>query len=34
MVMKEMNMAKKAMKATSPDCMMHLDGAVKAMKKS
>lgn len=35
MAMKEMNMAKTAMKAhKSKDCMMHLDSAMKAMKKS
>ena len=34
MAMKEMDMAKKSMKAhKNKDCMMHLDGAMKAMKK-
>jgi hypothetical protein len=34
MAMKEMDMAKKAMKANKDkDCMMHLDSAMKAMKK-
>jgi hypothetical protein len=34
MAMKEMDMAKKAMKEKkSEDCMMHLDSAMKAMKK-
>jgi hypothetical protein len=34
MAMKEIDMAKKAMEANkSKDCMMHLDSAMKAMKK-
>ena len=34
MAMKEMDMAKDSMKAgKTDDCMMHLDGAMKAMKK-
>jgi len=34
MAMKEMDMAKKAMKANkTDDCTMHLEGAMKAMKK-
>ena len=34
MAMKEMDMAKKSMKAhKSKDCTMHLDSAMKAMKK-
>jgi len=35
MAMKEMDMAKEAMKANkTDDCMMHMQGAMKAMKKS
>ena len=34
MAMKEMDMAKEAMKANkTDDCMMHMEGAMKAMKK-